>query len=121
LRVGGHLIIGIPNLASLHNRILLAVGCQPTSIKNNSAHVRGYTRSDFINLLGCFPQGYKLEAWRGGNFYPLPRALAIPAARLLPSMAWGVFMLFRKMRPYNREYLDYPRTAELETNFYLGL
>ena len=36
-------------------------------------------------------------------------------------MAWGVFMLFRKMRPYNREYLDYPRTAELETNFYLGL
>ena len=72
LRVGGHLIIGVPNLASLHNRILLAVGCQPTSIKNNSAHVRGYTRSDFINLLGCFPQGYKLEAWRGGNFYPLP-------------------------------------------------
>src|SRR6266536_5310235 len=78
LKVGGHLIIGIPNLASLHNRLLLAAGRQPSSLKNNSAHIRGYTRSDFIRLLECFPRGYELEAWMGGNFDPLPRALAIP-------------------------------------------
>jgi SAM-dependent methyltransferase len=120
LRTGGHLIVGIPNLASLHNRLLLAAGLQPTSLKNNSAHVRGYTRSDFIRLLGCFPGGYELEAWRGSNFYPLPRALAIPAARLFPSMAWAVFMHFRKARGYSREYLDFPGSEKLETNFYLG-
>jgi len=120
LKVGGHLIVGVPNLASLHNRLLLAAGRQPTSLKNNSAHVRGYTRYDFMNLVGCFPRGYKLQTWRGGNFYPLPPALARPAARLLPSMAWAVFMLFKKTRPYSREYLDYPMTEQLETNFFLG-
>lgn len=120
LKVRGHLLIGVPNLASLHNRLLLAVGRQPTSIKNNSAHVRGYTRGDFVNLLRCFPDGYQLQAWRGSNFYPLPRALARPAARLFPSMAWAVFMLFRKTRPYSREFVDYPKIAQLETNFFLG-
>jgi hypothetical protein len=120
LKVGGHLLVGVPNLASLHNRILLAAGQQPTSMKNSSAHVRGYTRSDFVKLLGCFPRGYQLRAWRGSNFYPFPPALARPAARLLPSMAWAVFMLFQKTLPYNREFLDYPKAAQLETNFYLG-
>jgi ubiquinone/menaquinone biosynthesis C-methylase UbiE len=120
LKVGGHFIVGVPNLASLHNRILLAAGQQPTSLKNNSAHVRGYTRSDLINLLGCFPQGYQLQSWEGSNFYPLPRALARPASRLLPSMAWAIFMLFRKSRAYSTEFLDYVVSAQLETNFFLG-
>ena len=39
LTPGGNLIVGVPNLASLHNRILLALGVQPTPIKSNSAHV----------------------------------------------------------------------------------
>jgi SAM-dependent methyltransferase len=118
LKIGGHLLVGVPNLASLHNRILLAAGQQPTSMKNFSAHVRGYTRSDFVKLMGCFPLGYQLRSWRGSNFYPFPPVLARPAARLLPSMAWAVFMLFQKTLPYNREFLDYPK--EFETNFYLG-
>jgi SAM-dependent methyltransferase len=120
LKVGGHLIIGVPNLASLHNRVLLAAGRQPTSIKNNSAHVRGYTRSDFVNLLSCFPQGYELKSWTGSNFYPLPPALAKPASKIFPSMAWAVFMLFKKSRTYTREFLNYPVSAQLETNFFLG-
>ena len=120
LKVGGHLLIGVPNLASLHNRLLLTIGRQPTSIQNNSAHIRGYTRGDFVNLLGCFPRGYQLRNWRGSNFYPLPSVLARPAARLFPSMAWAVFMLFKKTHSYAREFLDYPAMAKLETNFFLG-
>jgi SAM-dependent methyltransferase len=121
LKVGGHLLIGVPNLASLHNRFLLAAGRQPTSINNKSAHVRGYTRLDFVNLLSCFPLGYQLQSWGGSNFYPLPPALARPASTILPSMAWAIFMLFRKSRTYSREFLDYPVSAQLETNFFLGL
>jgi SAM-dependent methyltransferase len=120
LRSGGHLLIGVPNLASLHNRILLALGQQPTSLKNNSAHVRGYTRSDFVRLLSCFPMGYQLQSWAGSNFYPLPPALARPAAKFLPSMAWAVFMLFKKTRQYSSEFLNYPTVHRLETNFFLG-
>jgi predicted SAM-dependent methyltransferase len=40
LRLGGILVIGVPNLASFHNRVLLAAGRQPTSLINASAHVR---------------------------------------------------------------------------------
>jgi hypothetical protein len=120
LKVGGHLLVGVPNLASLHNRILLLFGRQPTSLKNNSAHLRGYTRQDFQSLLDCFPGGYQLVGGGGANFYPLPPRPARVFARLLPSMAWAIFMLFEKTRPYSREYLDFPVQAELETNFFLG-
>jgi SAM-dependent methyltransferase len=65
LKVGGHLLIGVPNLASLHNRLLLAAGLQPTSIKNNSAHVRGYTRSDFVKLMCCIPLGINSSRGEG--------------------------------------------------------
>jgi len=50
LKIGGYFIIGVPNLASFHNRLLLLFGKQPTCIQNVSAHVRGYTKEDIINF-----------------------------------------------------------------------
>lgn len=122
LKKGGSLIIGVPNLASFHNRILLMLGQQPTSIKNNSAHVRGYTKSDFKKLLDSgFEGGYKLTGFGGGNFYPFPPLLAKPLSQLLPSMAWGIFMHFKKKSVYKTNgYLTYPVENKLETKFYLG-
>lgn len=121
LRVGGRLIIGVPNLASFHNRILLAIGKQPTSIQNFSAHVRGYTKHDMLRLFSlAFPDGYALKDFGGSNFYPFPSAIAKPLASVLPTMAWGIFFKFQKMRRYNREFLDYPIMNRLETNFYVG-
>ena len=121
LPVGGKLIIGVPNLASLHNRLLLLLGKQPTPIQNNSAHVRGYTKGDILQFVGSvFPKGYELKAFGGGNFYPLPPLLARPLDRVLPTMAWGIFLLLEKQREYQREFLDYPIAQHLETNFYVG-
>lgn len=58
LRIGGRFIIGVPNLAALHNRLLLLLGEQPSPIKSHSAHVRGFTRSDLINFMeASFPGG----------------------------------------------------------------
>jgi hypothetical protein len=108
-------------LASLHNRLLLALGRQPTSIQNASAHVRGWTRRDLVRFLNtAFPGGYKVERWGGSNFYPLPPALARPMARLVPGMAWGLFMLLRKQTCYDKQFVDYPGRAGLETNFFRG-
>ena len=45
LRRGGTLIISIPNLAALHNRILLMLGRQPTPIQIHGSHVRGISLS----------------------------------------------------------------------------
>lgn len=121
LKIGGKFIIGVPNLASLHNRILLSVGKQPTSIKTYSAHVRGYTKEDMVRFINiCFPSGYKLEMFKGSNFYPFPPFLANVFAEVAPTMAWGIFFLFEKVNTYERSFLDYPKIQKLETNFYLG-
>lgn len=121
LKEGGHFIIGVPNLASLHNRLLLAAGRQPTPLQNNSAHVRGFTKPDLLRFFeSAFPGGYALAGFGGGNFYPFPPFLAKPLARLLPGMAWGIFLCLRKTRAYRGEFLDYPLSQKLQTNFYLG-
>lgn len=58
LRIGGRFIIGVPNLAALHNRLLLLLGEQPSPIKSHSAHVRGFTRNDLMNFVeASFPGG----------------------------------------------------------------
>jgi SAM-dependent methyltransferase len=121
LRVGGSLILGVPNLASLHNRMLLLFGRQPTCIQNSSAHVRGYTKSDLTRFVdACFPNGYLLKDFGGSNFYPFPPFAAKPLAKLFPTMAWGIFLMLRKERRYTREFIEYPAARELETNFFVG-
>ena len=121
LRVGGHLIVGVPNLASYHNRLLLLLGKQPTVIQNHSAHVRGFSKHDLLHFVDVvFPAGFSLRGFGGANFYPLPPLLARPMARLLPNGAWGIFVLLEKKRRYEGEFLEYPLKRKLETNFYLG-
>ncbi|MEO8626537.1 MAG: methyltransferase domain-containing protein [Betaproteobacteria bacterium] len=121
LRRGGSLILGVPNLASLHNRLLLALGNQPSPIKTASAHVRGFTKRDILSFTEqCFPGGFALRNFGGSNFYPFPSALARPLARALPNMAWGIFLRIEKVRDYNNEFVQFPVKARLETNFYLG-
>ena len=118
---GGHLIVGVPNLASLHNRVLLSFGLQPSSIKNNSSQLRGFTKPDLLQFVeSCFPGGYKLLDFGGGNFYPFPPLIAKPLARLLPTLSWGIFFHFQKVKPYHEEFLEYPQRERLETNFYVG-
>ena len=121
LREGGSLIVGVPNLASLHNRLLLMLGRQPSQLQNASAHVRGFTKSDILRMLATvFPAGYVLRNFGGSNFYPFPPALARPLAAALPGMAWGIFLRLEKRRPYSREFLEFPIRAQLETNFFVG-
>ncbi len=121
LRTGGHFIIGVPNLAAFHNRLLLLAGRQPTPLQNATAHVRGFTKGDILRFAeSIFPGGYRLRRFGGSNFYPFPPLLARPLARLLPSMAWGIFLMLQIRRPYHREFLDYPVEKQLETNFFVG-
>ena len=122
LPVGGKVVIGVPNLASLHNRVLLLFGRQPSPLKNNSAHIRGFTKPDLLRFLeSCFPAGYRLVRFGGSNFYPFPPVLARPLARLFPNMATSIFFLLEKRREYGREFLDFPVRERLETNFFVGL
>lgn len=121
LPVGGSLLLGVPNLASLHNRMLLLAGRQPSPIKTNSAHVRGFTRPDLVQFFqSVFPNGYRVAGFGGSNFYPLPPLLARPLASAFPTLAWGIFFRLVKQREYHREFVEFPATQQLETNFYVG-
>lgn len=119
LEVGGYLVVAVPNLASLHNRILLLLGKQPTPIQNDSAHIRGYTKSDLIQFLEIWG-GYELVGFKGSNFYPFMPILAKPLAKVFPKMAWSIFFLLKKTKTYHGEFIKWPIDKELETNFYLG-
>ena len=121
LKTGGLLIVSSPNLASLHNRLLLLAGRQPTVLNLASAHVRGFTLPGLLHFLrACFPGGYKLVARTGANFYPFPPGIAKVLARLMPGLAWGFVAAFEKTRSYRDEFIKFVRGEEMETNFYVG-
>jgi len=120
LKVGGYFVIGVPNLASLHNRLLLAFGIQPTPLQNDSAHVRGYTKHDILQFMKIYEGGYKLVDFKGSNFYPFPPIIAVPLANFFPNMAWSIFFLFKKNKQYSNEFIKWPVEKRLETQFYLG-
>lgn len=118
LKIGGSLIVGVPNVASLHNRIGLLFGKHPTQAKACSAHIRCFSKNDFLLFLQeCFPEGYSLNSFDGSQFYPFPSVLSQPLARFLPSMAFSIFFLLQKTKEYRGSFLEYPIKANLETNY----
>jgi hypothetical protein len=121
LEVGGSFIVGVPNLASFHNRFLLLAGGQPTCIRSVGPHVRGFTRKDLRDLVEIpWAGGMRLTSSRGANFYPFPPTLARRLAKVWPSAAWAVFLRFEKSRPYDGEYLSWLKDQRFETSFRSG-
>jgi SAM-dependent methyltransferase len=97
LRLGGALILSVPNLASLHNRVLLGLGRQPTSIRTLGPHVRGYGFGE-IRRFVALDGGFKVVRALGAGFYPFPVPLAKPLARLWPGASHTTVLLARKER-----------------------
>jgi len=95
LKPGGVFIAGLPNLASLHSRVMLALGMQPSPIEVLGPHVRGFTRAGFRRFIetGGF---FEVLETKGSNFYPFPKAIAAPLAALFPSLAVSVFFACRR-------------------------
>jgi ubiquinone/menaquinone biosynthesis C-methylase UbiE len=121
LKKDGSFIIGVPNIAALHNRLIFLFGIQPTPLKNWSAHVRGWTKNDLKRFLNkCFPDGYSIKDFGGSNFYPFPPFLAKPLAKIFPNLAWSIFFHLKKKKDYTDDFITLPLKEKLETNFYLG-
>lgn len=121
LKIGGHFLFGVPNICSLHNRVLLPLGIQPTQHKVCSAHVRPFSKADtLIFLNACFPGGYELVGFRGSQFYPFPKPIARTLANAFPTFAFTIFFMIRKVKEYNNEFATYPQRAQLQSNFWTG-
>jgi SAM-dependent methyltransferase len=121
LRDGGYFLFGVPNIASLHNRILLLFGVQPTQHKLCSAHVRPFSKLDTVKFIdACFPGGYRLVDFAGSQFYPFPAKASRIISRILPTLSFSIFFLLQKQKKYSGEFVAYPSKANLETNFWVG-
>ncbi|MBX2990662.1 MAG: class I SAM-dependent methyltransferase [Bacteroidetes bacterium] len=121
LKPGGHLFFGTPNILSLHNRILMLFGFHPTQHKLTSAHVRPFSRRDVKAFYHDIGSGFcRIRGFRGSQFYPFPGKAARFFSRLFPGMSFSIFFLIQKTGGYQREFLEWPGRAQLETNFFVG-
>lgn len=121
LKVGGAIFLGVPNILSLHNRILMLFGYHPTCNKMTSAHVRVFSKKDvkaFYHEIGY--SFCRVEQFHGSQFYPFPKPIARFLSALFPSFAYSNFYLIRKINPYTDEFLTWPSRAQLATNYYTG-
>ncbi|QQS60615.1 class I SAM-dependent methyltransferase [Candidatus Falkowbacteria bacterium] len=113
LKNGGLLIIGVPNLASWHNRLLLLFGQQPTPIRILGPHVRGYTKNDLVKTMTTYG-GFKLYDYGGSNFYPFPPFISKIFSKVFPLGSVSLFCAFKKIKKSTfKEFLS----ERLETNF----
>ncbi len=71
LKKDGLFVVSVPNLAALHNRLLLFVGKQPTTLQVFSEHVRGFAPDAFKSYL-TFNNLFKLIRYSCSGFYPFP-------------------------------------------------
>lgn len=113
LRTGGLLVASVPNLASLHNRVLLAVGAQPTSIRVRGPHVRGYAAGEFTDLLEL-GGAMTVERVEGVGFHPLPPRAARPVARAWASASHTPVYYARKRAHVEPDPWTAYRAAEAE-------
>lgn len=121
LKVGGYLFLGVPNVLSLHNRILSVLGVHPTCAKMISAHVRVFSKNDIYLFYKVIAKSFtSLVSFYGSQFYPFPIFLARRLASILPSQAFSIFFLIKKIAEYKGEFINWILNAQLETNFYTG-
>ena len=118
LKPGGVFIVGVPNLASLHNRVALLTGRQPPSIKTLGPHVRGFTKEAMREFAqsGDF---FVLRAYAGSNFYPFPPAVARRLGRWLPGFAVGNFYRLERTAKTG-SFLDVLDREFFETPYFRG-
>jgi ubiquinone/menaquinone biosynthesis C-methylase UbiE len=118
LKNEGIAIIGVPNMAAMHNRFALLFGQQPTCVEILGPHVRGFTRPSFERFITCDGY-YRILDFKGSNFYPFPPVISKPLSRFFPTYAVGIFFLVQKT---NREgyFSDILKTRFFETPYYTG-
>jgi SAM-dependent methyltransferase len=121
LRPGGHAILSVPNLSSLHNRVLLALGRQPTSIRTFGPHVRGYAFGEFRAFVAR-AGAYQVVRARGVGFHPVPSPWGTPLAALWPGAAHTTLIVARRTsgRAPWRDYLTGELEGGLQTWFDAG-
>ena len=121
LKVGGYLFLGVPNILSLHNRLLMLLGFHPTQHKLTSAHVRPFSKKDVINFYQNIGNDFcEIKGFWGSQFYPFPKPIARLLSRFFPNFSFSIFFLIQKTDIYENSFIKWPEIAHLETNYFTG-
>lgn len=118
-RVGGMVIVGVPNMAALHNRILILCGRQPTCVKANGPHVRGFTLHE-LQRLAVRLKDVRLQDSKGTFVYGFPPAVGKWLGRVLPQWSATVLLALRKTGPDVSVLPWLDEAARFETNYFVG-
>lgn len=118
LKWGGVFLCGVPNLASLHNRIALLFGEQPPTIKVLGPHVRGYCRRSFCEFIET-DRYFKVKEVKGVNFYPFPPRISVYLEQWFSNMAVTSFYLIERTEKEG-EFKDVLKTRFFETLYFIG-
>jgi methionine biosynthesis protein MetW len=118
LKKQGILIIGVPNLASFHNRILLFFGYQPTCIELIGPHVRGFTVPSLKKFISRENYFFVKEI-KGANFYPAPPQISKILSKFFPQLSASIFLLTERTSKEGL-FIEILKKENFETNFYLG-
>jgi len=94
---GGYIVIGIPNLAALHNRMLMLKGQQPLCNEIDGPHVRCFTHNGILKYIKK-NRNYKLVFFTGATIYPFPYPFVEAAATYLPGYAAYTFYILQKVK-----------------------
>lgn len=114
LKPGGHFIFSVPNLASLHNRLLLLLGMQPTSIRIVGPHVRGFSyrhTKKFLLLNDLF----EIVESRGCGFYPFPISVGRHVGRIWPGASHTFVHNLRKTESNDLNWTEVVRKEGYQT------
>ncbi len=114
----GLFLVGVPNLAAWHDRLLLMLGQQPSGMKVLGPHVRGFTLPGFRKFAEC-DGFFRLEAYAGSAFFPFPVAVSRILARLFPTLATSLFFRLRRTEKPGL-FMEVLRNRRFETNYYEG-
>lgn len=118
LKPEGIVIVGVPNLASLHCRALLLFGKQPICIETHGPHVRGFTYSD---LKYFFEDGnyFNVKKRFGSGFYSIIPQFAPFLAKIMPSLAVSMVMEVKRTEKKGL-FIENLNNCFYETNYYIG-
>ena len=118
LKKGGICLIGIPNLAAWHDRLILLWGQQPSGSKMMGPHIRGMTRPALQQFVEC-DGFFALHDFKGSGFYPFPKTMSKILARYFPSLATCIFFNFRRTDKEGT-FIEVLKSRTFETNYYTG-
>ncbi|MBE7443734.1 MAG: class I SAM-dependent methyltransferase [Planctomycetia bacterium] len=95
IKPNGYLLFGVPNLASLHSRLLLSIGKQPTCIQMFDEHIRAFTPNTLIEFL-TFNNLFQLVRFKGLGFYPLIPPFSDIFSKIFPKASVIMLILLKK-------------------------